>query len=130
MKKIKILIVLIGIASFLVSCQKGEIPGNDEKYIGVWKNIGGSINNSYVLTIHEDAKAQYSSSTMSGIVNKTYDISGYIYFSDDYNFRVGAKHIGKKFKVDQSPRRITVTVEPYVYYYVARFNGIDYQKDM
>lgn len=120
--------LFIAFAAFMFGCQKGEIPGNDQKYIGTWKNVDGTFDDSYSLVINDNAKASYEENHTHGAGYSTKSVSGYIYFTDDYNFRVGSKHVGKKFKVDMAPKRVTITVTPYTYYYVATFNGVDYKK--
>jgi hypothetical protein len=130
MKKL-LSLFLVSVAIFLVSCQKGEVPGNNQKYIGTWRNITASSSNtdSYLLTIHDDGKAEYEENSTNGASYKTVSVKGYIYF-DVYNFKIGSKLINKKFKTNVSPTRVTITVQPYTYYYIATFNGVDYKKDM
>ena len=127
MKKINSILILI-VVCFISSCQKGEIPSNNEKYIGTWRDVNNNQTDTRILIINPDAKAAFSENSTSGISYKSSSVKGYIYF-EGYDFRIGSKHIGKKFKANQPPKRITVTVTPYKYYYIATFNGVDYKKD-
>lgn len=129
MKKVFCTLVMF-LIGFLTSCQKGEVPGNNQKYIGVWKNVKDPKNpDTYILTIHEDGKAEYSENTTDGIKYSTVNIKGYIYF-DGPNFKIGTKRINKKFKTNVSPSRVTTSVKPvYTYYYIGTFNNIEYKKE-
>lgn len=116
-RSIGILILLLFIIS---SCQKGEVPGNNMNYIGVWKNTS-SFTDQYQLTIKADGTDEYIE-THSG---SYYKISGGIYF-DGYNFKIGTNMVNKKFKTDSTPQRVTLTTNPYTYYSKATFNGVYY----
>ncbi len=129
MKKIVFLLVLL-VTCFLSACKKGEVPGNNQKYVGVWRNEKDKTNtDTYVLTIHEDGKAEYTENTTDGIKYSNVSITGYIYF-DGPNFKIGSNRINKKFKTNVSPTRVTTSVKPtYTYYYIATFNNVNYKKD-
>lgn len=125
-----IYIILISLIGFLTACKKGEVPGNNQKYVGVWKNEKDkSTTDTYVLTIHEDGKAEYNESTTNGAKYSNLSVTGYIYF-DGPNFKIGSNRINKKFKTNVSPTRVTTSVKPtYTYYYIATFNNVNYKKE-
>ncbi len=127
MKKFSLISVFF-VIFFITNCQKGEIPNNNEKYIGTWRDINNTRTDTRILIINPDAKAEFSENSTSGISYKSSSIKGYIYF-EGYDFRIGSKHIGKKFKANQPPKRVTITINPYKYYYIATFNGVGYKKD-
>ena len=105
----------------LLSCRKGEVPDVNSKYIGIWKNTSDTTN-SYRVLIKPDGSGEYHE--IKAGVSK--DLLGYVYF-DGYNFKIGSYRINKKFKADKIPYRITTSIQPYKYYTVATFNGIDYK---
>ncbi len=127
MKLLTTILILI-LLNLMGSCQKGEIPGNNEKYIGTWRDINNSQTDTRILVINPDAKAEFNENTTNGIAYKSSSVKGYIYF-EGYDFRIGSKRIGKKFKTTVPPKRVTITLSPYKYYYIANFNGVDYKKD-
>jgi hypothetical protein len=110
------------------SCKKGEVPGDKRSYVGYWRGINNSFTDTHFLKIEADGKAEYNEETSSGISNTTKSAIGYIYF-DGYSFKVGNNRINKKFKTDMVPKRVTISAQPYTYYYIATFNGIEYKKD-
>ncbi|MGZ3901484.1 MAG: hypothetical protein ACXVNM_02800 [Bacteroidia bacterium] len=118
MKIIKYLFFILAVTA----CKKGEVPGNDSQYVGEWTNK--TLEDQYVLTIKEDGTAKYGEYHLGSYK----EISGYIYF-DGYDFKIGTYRINKKFKANQPPKRVTTSVNPYKYYYIATFNGIDYKKE-
>lgn len=106
----------------IISCKKGEVPGNMGHYVGVWDSPGYDA--SYEIVIKQDGTAEYRESTLFS----KKEITGYIYF-DGYDFKIGARRINKKFKADNPPKRVTLSVQPYKYKYVATFNGVEYTKE-
>ncbi len=125
----KIYVYIIFILSWaLIGCQKGEVPANNQKYIGTWKYEKNSNTNSYILNIYGDGKADYQEYSTNGASYKTVTVKGYIYF-DNFEFRIGSKLFKKKFSIDSPPTRVTISAKPYKYYSIATFNGINYRKE-
>ena len=124
MKALHVLIV-IALSSLILSCKKGEVPDTNKKYIGNWRNTN-NLDESYRIIIREDGTAEYHEKSAA-----TYkDLTGYVFF-DGYDFKIGTKNlVGKKFKTNSIPERVTITVTPYKYYLIATFNGIQYINDL
>jgi hypothetical protein len=105
-----------------LSCKKGEVPDTNAKYIGVWKNTSDTTN-VYRIVINADGRASYNE--QSAASNK--NITGYVFF-DGYNFKIGTKNfVGEKFKTNSLPQHVTISVDPYKYYTIATFNGINFK---
>jgi len=127
MKSLGLPLVLV-IVLFSFSCKKGEIPDSNQRYIGSWKNISDTAS-SYIVIINADGTAEYHEKNTSGAAYKYVDILGFVFFNG-YDFKIGTKSLaGKKFKCARLPERVTVTVKPYTYYYLATFNGIEYKNN-
>jgi hypothetical protein len=118
----KIIGILVAIIVFAGCSRKEDIPSINQKYIGLWTYEDAE--SEYTLNIKEDATAEYKEVFIGGY--KT--VTGYIYF-DGNDFKIGTKRINKKFKTQQTPKKIITSTTPYKYYYTATFNGIVYTKD-
>jgi len=124
----KLIYFLVIIISFVgSSCQKGEVPDNNQGYVGTWINADASDNN-YEIVINANGTAVYHEASFNGVVSKTVDIKGYIFFTG-YNFKIGTKNFfGKKFTAQVPPKRVVISLIPYSYSMTATFNNVVYNK--
>jgi hypothetical protein len=120
---------LIAIISVVViSCKKGEVPDNNQSYIGTWKNADATPDNSYEIIINANGTAEYHAAEMNGATSKQVDIKGGIFFTG-FDFKIGSKNlIGKKFTANEPPKRVTTSLKPYTYSMTATFNNVVYSK--
>jgi hypothetical protein len=128
MKKLTSFLILV-FSFVILSCQKGEVPDNNQGYIGTWKNADAATSDySYEIIINANGTAEYHEAGVSGATSKQVDIKGYIFFTD-FDFKIGSKHlIGKKFTANVPPKRITTSLKPYTYSMTATFNQVVYSK--
>jgi hypothetical protein len=115
-------IIIVFLSAFLFACGKEDIPTINLKYIGEWRYE--DYGKKYYLNIKDDATAEYDERSAGAYKN----ITGYIFF-DGNDFKIGTRRINKKFKTNQSPKKVITSMNPYKYYYTATFNGIVYTKD-
>lgn len=125
LRKQNCVLFLFFVLAFLSSCQKGEVPDINKSYIGTWKNTSDTTN-YYLIMIKADGLGEYHSRKGAKYV----DITGNVFF-DSYDFKIGTKNFaGEKFKTDKVPERVTVSIKPYKYYYIATFNNINYKTEI
>jgi hypothetical protein len=103
-------------------CKKCETPSNNNSYVGDW--LHDADDGVFKLSIKDDGTPQYDETHVGTFKS----VGGYIYF-DGYDFKIGLNLINKKFKANDPPKRVTISVKPYKYFYKATFNGIEYKKN-
>lgn len=118
-KKISISLSVLSLIIIAASCRK-EVPYDKKNYIGTWDNAAGNTQ----IYIDASGKGRYYSNNGIGYVK----IEGNVIF-DGNNFRISAGFAKKKVTVDKYPSKTIVTLNPYVYYYSARFNGEEYRRE-
>ena len=121
--KIKAQIVLCVLCLLALSSCKKDIPSDKLGYIGNWECTSCSFDEIKILNIKNDGTGKYESVEPG----RSLSISGYVKF-DGNDFRIGGAIIKKKFKTNQYPSKIVLSLVPYKVKWVATFNGYDYTK--
>jgi hypothetical protein len=120
--KIQIVVVCVLCLFALPSCKK-DIPSDKLGYIGDWQCASCSKDEVKILNIKNDGTGKYES-VEPGL---SLSIAGNVKF-DGNDFRIGGAIIKKKFKTNQYPTKIVLSLNPYKIKWVATFNGVDYTK--
>jgi hypothetical protein len=121
--KVKAQIVLCVLCILALSSCKKDIPSDKLGYIGNWECTSCSFDETKILNIKNDGTGKYESVEPG----RSLSISGYVKF-DGNDFRIGGAIIKKKFKTNQYPSKIVLSLNPYKVKWVATFNGYDYTK--
>jgi hypothetical protein len=121
--KVKTQIVLCVLCILAFSSCKKDIPSDKLGYIGDWQCTSCSFDEIKILNIKNDGTGKYESVEPG----RSLSIGGYVKF-DGNDFRIGGAIIKKKFKTNQYPTKLVLSLNPYKGKWVATFNRYDYTK--